>query len=189
MIQQSILTLFEIFEQHFFQKKQCKKERNPSGKAFYISQAFPGSVHDMHILSKSCDEIDDIINGTGLLADKGYVGGDKYIQSLHIPSDADRDRPLRVRRVLVEQYFGRLKKRFSVISERFPLRDDMVDLVFDLCCALVNIDLEKHPLKRDDEEVNKILIENDRVDALNRRDKHRAASRESRRLRDAKYFL
>lgn len=171
----------------FYSGKSCcyciKKEvvvNSSTGTAFYLSSGRPGSVHDMVILKDTCSDIKEIIGERSLLADKGYVGGSGYINTLRIPSDSEDDAELKKNRSLIERYFGRLKLRFDILSGVFPLSDDYFDDVFDICCGLLNIELGTMPLTENDGNINSILMENIRVEYELKRKKKRESNKKSR---------
>ena len=130
-------------------KKQCIININ-SGKCCLVSPAYPGSIHDMKILKETAEEVNDMLGETSILADLGYVGMEKYVPNSLVPSGDEEELALKKKRSFIERYFGRLKTRFNILCVNFPLDDKWVDLAFDCCCALLNIELDYQPLNRKD---------------------------------------
>lgn len=142
-----------------------------SGRCCYVSKGHPGSHHDMKILKETADEINKMVEDTKILADKGYKGSSEIVPGIVIPSSSDRDDKLRKRRVRVERYFGRLKCKFSVLSGKFPLSDDMFDITFDTCAAILNVELLRHSLKEGDENDEQNHLENLQIAEAQRRER------------------
>ena len=131
-------------------KEVCVNVR--SGTAAVISKAYPGSVHDLKILRDHAHAINDMLGGKILLADLGYQGARHDVPTI-VPCD-DSLEQLRTRRVLVECFFGRLKKMWTVFSTRWKLGEEVFDTFFDIACALTNLDILHRPLRQSEAEFN-----------------------------------
>ena len=125
----------------------------------------------MKILKETADEINEMVGETKILADKGYKGSHELVPGIVIPKSCAHDDELKRRRVRVERYFGRLKCRFSVLSGKFPLSDDLFDLTFDTCAAIMNVELLRHALKDGDENDERNHLENLNIAEAERRER------------------
>ena len=88
-----------------------------SGTAALVSKGFPGSAHDMHVLSSHHQEVRDMIGDIKVLADLGYTGGERYVPGMVVCSPSDL--VLKRRSVIVEQFFGRLKGVWRAFSGKW----------------------------------------------------------------------
>ena len=116
-----------------------------SGTAAIVSRAFPGSVHDINILRSHTDEVNGVLGGRSLLADLGYRGANVDVPTI-IVCDAAHPQH-RVRRVLIECFFGRLKSLWRVFSTTWVLGEEAFDTFFDLACCFTNMDILHRPLR------------------------------------------
>ena len=83
----------------------------------------------------------------------GYTGGQRHVPGMVVCMPDDH--VLKKRRVIVEQFFGRLKGVWRAFSEKWHLDEAPFDLFFDIACALTNIDIFIRPLRRQDRRFNK----------------------------------
>ena len=128
-----------------------------TGTASFVESAYPGSIHDISILRKGASKLVRVLQGSTLLADKGYRGGEADVGTLlvvteHSPSS------LRNGRVVVECYFGRLKSKYATLSRKWALDDQSFDTFFDLACCLTNADIMYNPLNNDERELHVNII-------------------------------
>ena len=119
-----------------------------SGTAAVVSRAFPGSVHDINVLRSHADEVNDILAGRSLLADLGYRGANVDVPTIIVCDATQQER--RVQRVLVECFFGRLKRLWRVFSTTWLLGEEAFDTFFDLACCFTNMDILHRPLRDTD---------------------------------------
>ena len=132
-------------------KEVCVNIR--SGTAALVSGGYPGSMPDIEILKMHATEINTLLGGKSILADLGYVGGERNVPGVVV---CRRDNPqLRARRVLVECFFGRLKGLFSLFSTTWRLDEKFFDIFFDTACALTNLHIVDNPLQAVDRQFNK----------------------------------
>lgn len=117
---------------------------------------------------------------TKMIADKGYVGGEIHLPNIKVATETKPHKPLRKKRTVVENYFGRLKRKYEVIGGTFPLDESSFDDVFNVSCCLINIELEKHPLKASDRENNKNIMKNIDEKGDERKGKGRVSNGSSR---------
>lgn len=95
-----------------------------------------------------------------ILADKGYQGLHRRIRAitpakrpangLLSPSDVAANDKIASDRVIVENFFGRLKTLWAVTSDIFTWKRDHYDLFFQTCVALTNVHIRFNPLRDDD---------------------------------------
>ena len=92
--------------------------------------------------------------------DKGYQGAQREVRAL-IPKkkpsgnvltfDEQRENDrISSDRVIVENFFGRLKTLWALSSDSYRWSRKKYDLVFQTCVALTNAHVRFHPLRADD---------------------------------------
>lgn len=92
-----------------------------------------------------------------LLADSGYQGL-QHIMPCILPFKRRLNRPLTAdqrrhnrrvarRRVLVENYYGRMKRRYRIMTDKYRGERHNYELYLKLCVALTNFHVMKHPLR------------------------------------------
>ena len=149
-----------------------------------MSRSFPGSVHGINALRSHAAEINDILAGRSILADLGYHGAHVDVPTLIVCDGAVAR--LRVRRVLVECFFGRLKCLWRVFSTTWTLGGEDFDMFFDIACALTNMDILHRPLRENDRLFNVGVLNLFRMtfeDAQERRQRVNRVYNERRRRR------
>ena len=103
-------------------KRHCLKKEVivnvRSGTAAMISEARPGSVTDIVVLKDHAERVNLMLGVTRMLADDGYRG-DTRVNNLVLASNGG-DGDTRAR-LIVERFFGRLKKVFFVFSKTWEL--------------------------------------------------------------------
>lgn len=135
------------------------------GLAVHVATGYKGSIHDKAIFDET---IDDFYNSVicfhegepdQIMADKGYQDGhSQYIISpikgsyyTLSPEDLQYNEKLSKIRIIVENFFGRLKCRYKIIGSKFRGAHTHYELIFKTCCALVNFEiLSGHPLREED---------------------------------------
>lgn len=161
-------------------KKQVVVNVN-TGTACYVSKSSPGSEHDMLLLKRTAQDLNNMIGDTKLIADKGYKGIQRFVPNGYVAENENE----RKKRVMVERFFGRLKTNYSLMINKFRLNHSIFDTMFDICCAIANIDIMIHPL--DAEEINYrnylnniiVLFEEKRAEKQRRDKEYRRRQRES----------
>lgn len=92
-----------------------------------------------------------------LLVDSGYQGLQHSLPCI-LPFKRRPTRPLTAdqkrhnrrvakRRVLVENYYGRLKRRYRIMTDKYRGEHSNYEMFFKLCIALTNFHVAKHPLR------------------------------------------
>ena len=141
-----------------------------NGVVMEVSQLIPASVHDITIFRRSgavalfqqtrwvnrrCEHV-----GHEGLFDGGYQGLAREMAAI-IPArrrpnkdlteeESEHNRRIAHRRIVIENYYARLKGYWGVLSGRY--RGDLSDYntVVRLCVALTNILVMRYPLRRDE---------------------------------------
>ncbi|RHY96587.1 hypothetical protein DYB37_013965 [Aphanomyces astaci] len=99
-----------------------------------------------------------------VLADKGYQGIQHNVRAvlplkkpiggiLTFAEQAKNDR-IASDRVIVENYFGRLKTLWATCSDTYRWSRKSYDIVFQACLALTNVHVRLHPLRAEDGDSN-----------------------------------
>ena len=83
-------------------------------------------------------------------ADKGYVSNefsDRFLCSTKgspmklSEFKNEKNAQISSKRVLIENYFGRLKNKFEIMNGRYRSYRDKYNTFFKNCCSLVNFDI------------------------------------------------
>ena len=141
----------------------CMKSQviiNLKGLAVDVITSIPGSEHDKSIFDKNIHFFkQNFTSNFKILADKGYqddssnllvtpVKGNFYTLK---PEQLKYNEDLGKIRILIENYFGRLKSKFNIMKEKYRGSHSNYKDFFILCCALINFDiLNEHPLRQID---------------------------------------
>jgi hypothetical protein len=140
------------------------------GAAVLVASGVPGAMHDMFLFREHTGELIELIHRHAgepvtILADKGYIGNSGSPEVALVTPH--RKPPLRVltpeqqqdnaeigsERVIIENFFGRMRTKFHITSGRWPHKEEFYPIVFEICCALVNFDIRSpggSPLRADD---------------------------------------
>ena len=99
------------------------------------------------------------------MADLGYIGIKRFIPTAVIPKKKpilvlDKEWNFKVSsdRVVCENYYGRNKNLWSILSQTFRWDLSDYDTVFGVCCALTNYHLQRYPLRNEEHNVYRGLI-------------------------------
>ncbi|RHY42117.1 hypothetical protein DYB34_009546 [Aphanomyces astaci] len=152
----------------------------PTGFAINVTAAVPGSVADISIfeaneafhadkMRKTDAErdmpdagpmLDEYPNDWAILADKGYQGLHRRMRAitpakrapggLLTMSDMEYNDNIATDRVIVENYFGRLKTLWAIVNESYTWKRENYDLYLQTCVALTNCHIRFSPLRVDD---------------------------------------
>ena len=189
----------------FEQKKQwfsgkhgayCLKSQvitDMKGTAIMVNSGYFGSIHDMHIFRETLEEWHHIaiLHPTipqKVLADKGYQAND--VEALVTPIKGSPDKLSRQdnafnerigkTRIIVENFFGRLKNRYAIIGSVYRHSHDLYPKIFKLCCAFTNFEIRfcGHGLRRDDGDWYSKFYTND-IEAM----RNRAQDQQNKRKR------
>ena len=171
-----------------------------NGLAVHVAAAYKGSIYDKAIFDATIDDFNESVvsfhvdEPNQIMADKGYQDG----QSQQIVSpikgsyytlsqeDLSFNEKLSKIRIIVENFFGRLKCRYKIIGSKFRESHDNYELFFKTCCALVNFEIiYGHPLRDDDHDFflkHRATLRKKIDDEINQR-KEKTKSQKRRRMR------
>lgn len=150
----------------------------PNGSCVFVSDMFPGSVHDFTIflrqlpvyqafLRKEEGERGNLDQGSrpnswSIMADKGYTGADRHCNAV-LPWRVNRrgeqitQASLRTRntsiarnRIICENFYGRMKTIFAITGDKFRGSLSEFTLFNDIAIALTNFHISRRPLRRFD---------------------------------------
>lgn len=149
---------FEIAKKYFSGKHYiyCLKSQvivNIKGLAVHIVTSIPGAKHDKNVFDSNIHDFEKIIalhpdQPKKILADKGYQDPNSAILVTPVKGNsADLTREqltfnenLGEVRIIVENFFGRVKSRYEIMSSVFRGSHDTYADIFTVCCALVNFE-------------------------------------------------
>lgn len=155
------------------------------GLAVHIMTGIKGGVHDKAVFDESLDDFKKKVMNLHpdkvqkILGDKGYQ--DQTSDVLVTPykgnifdlddSKLKHNQNLGNRRVIVENFFGRLKNRYQITKDTY--RSDLSDYssFFTICCALVNYEIVLcgHPLHDSDSDYYRRLVTKMIKDAIQKK--------------------
>ena len=103
-------------------------------------------------------------NSWAILADKGYVGLEEEVRIItpHKGSnltaeESNYNKKLGADRVLIENFYGRLKLCWGLIRNKFKGSHVNYDTLFEIACGLTNVLLKYSPLRAEDGEYYRAL--------------------------------
>jgi hypothetical protein len=97
------------------------------------------------------------------MLDKGYVGIETDLRAVlpkkrkrgelnQNPNEVQRNESIASVRILVENYYGRMKGKFRVMSSKWRSDAGNYNTIFGLCIALTNFEILKRPLRKEREQ-------------------------------------
>ena len=128
----------------------------------------------------NAETINRLVGDAVILGDKGYRGGTSAVRNLFVVEDVDPE-AFRNVRVIVECFFGPLKKKYGVFATKWTLSVDLFDLFFDCACAMTNADILLNPLDAQDGTFNEWIVERWQASEARRRRDRAEANRIYRR--------
>ena len=134
------------------------------GFCVYASPLFKGSVHDVDILREDEQNVKKIwVEGTSVLGDTGFVGQvpipmilpfKQPINGVLTRQQDEFNLTVARERVLIENFFGRLKVKWPAIEKAVRVQVDRLASFVRIVVALTNLDLKARPLRRQCRELN-----------------------------------
>lgn len=117
-----------------------------SGFIVWLFGGAPGHMHDLDI-SRTSGILNHLLPGELILADKGYIGVDRFLTPVRQPvTDAQWviNSFISKKRVLVENVIGRVKVFHCLVQ---PWRNDLAlhPIVMDVLCNLTNLEFLSAP--------------------------------------------
>ena len=206
---QRILTPTGTFDQkkQWFSGKHgcyCLKSQvitDMKGAAIMVNSGYMGSIHDMRIFRETINEWHRIailhpIIPQKILADKGYQANDINVLITPVKGSPERlsrqenafNERIGKSRIVVENFFGRVKNRYSIIGSVFRHSHEMYPKIFTLCCAFTNFEIRLcgHGLREEDGDWYSKFYTSD-IEAMKNRaldqQEKRKRARERRRIR------
>ena len=100
-----------------------------------------------------------------ILADKGYIGVGTQIRIITpfkgnniTPEELQFNKKVGADRVIIENFYGRLKLYWSIIRNKYKGSHSNYDTVFEICAGLTNFLLKYSPLRSEDGEYYRALL-------------------------------
>jgi len=117
------------------------------------------------------------------MADKGYQGAHelgRYIipnkgSSLTNQEKASNNNIAKAR-IIIQNFYGRMKKLFKILVEAFRLDEDCFDDIFVICFYLTNYHIQNSPLRKEDGEYHRAVLKKWWVEEDERREKIKTAN-------------
>lgn len=157
-------------------KFHCAKVQgfvSPTGLLIHFSRCFPGKIHDFQVFKDSglkklileennnCQRI--FKENCTVLADSGYQGISKEVPGAVTPRKKQRgqertvedmafNKTITYRRIIVENWFGRLKTLWRIMFHCYRLRITFYDTLWKFCAAITNFHIKHHPLRANQDE-------------------------------------
>lgn len=146
-----------------------------SGTAIDVSRFYPGSVHDLTVFRDHVRTFEQKLGGSAIVADAGFVGArDRHnivIADRHAPE------PIRLCRLIVENFFGRLKTICRIFRLPWPIGAASFDEFFQFACCVTNFHILHNPLRQADVDMNERYIRALTAEAVRRQETHREFQR------------
>ena len=136
------------------------------GLAVHIVTDIAGGVHDKRIFDDNLKDFREQVlqyhtnDPAKIMGDKGYQDQSSPILVTPYKGDINSlddeqlefNQKLGKIRVIVENYFGRLKIRYQICKDRFRSDRSLYKMYFRICCSLINFELSQcnHPLRQTD---------------------------------------
>ena len=141
---------------------------SPMEQLIHFSTSAPGSVHDftlfknsnLKILIEKENQICQALFNTDCttLADAGYQGLANILNGAVTPFKKPKNgsltddqiranKKISHRRIIVENYFGRLKVLWKIMAIKFRLKLSLYDQIWGFCAALTNAHIHYNPLR------------------------------------------
>ncbi|RQM29211.1 hypothetical protein B5M09_011706 [Aphanomyces astaci] len=180
----------------------------PNGFAIFCTEHYKGSISDKTIFDENVDvhkaglakQQDETLladpnrehTSWAVLADKGYQGIQHEVRAV-LPSkkpkggiltfeEQRRNDAIASDRVVVENFFGRMKTLWAVCTDKYRWSRQNYDVIFQTGVALTNVHIRFHPLKDEDGDVNTQYI--NRLNAIGTKlikDKRKASQKHKKK--------
>lgn len=182
----------------------------PNGQVAFISETYGGSVHDFTIFKDNVEIYKEFLQKKGqdnkikdvgelkekypkmwaLMADKGYQGASELLRAI-LPEKGDelteedkvRNKKIAKNRIICENFYGRMKKLFKIMEEKFRWDEEMYPIVFKVCVALTNYHISKYPLRAEDGVYYNAILKKYAEESLEKKRKQKENYLKSKRAR------
>ena len=120
------------------------------GHCIHVSNAERAAAHDMMVYRNNRPQLLAGLMQAGyknpiILADQGYKC---ELPELYVPDTPCKQ--LNARRLIVENYFGRMTNVFRIVRMTFPFKYDTVNPFLKALCFLTNVHVFKNPLRKEE---------------------------------------
>ncbi|ETV74819.1 hypothetical protein H257_10880 [Aphanomyces astaci] len=136
----------------------------PNGLTINVTDCAVGSTNRATPTSATTNDAlrDKFPSQWSVLADKGYQGTQEYVRGFtplkrppHGQLTMEQERSnakLSSDRVIVKNFFGRLKTLWGLASDKYTWKKDEYNMYFQMCVALTNVHIRFNPLRNVDGE-------------------------------------
>ena len=181
-----------------------------NGSAMFVSDVYAGSVHDFSIFKDNVSVYKEFLKKRtndgniedkgelkdqypslwSAIADKGYQGAIELLRMI-LPKkgkklkreDIERNKKISKNRIICENFYGRLKKLFKIMEEKFRWDENMYGTVMQICVALTNYHIMKYPLRNEDGVYYRAVLKKYALEAL---DKKRKQTEKNKKYKENK---
>lgn len=155
------------------------------GHCIHVTNAERAGTHDMMVYRNNRGMLLAGLAAAGftnpiILGDKGY----KVTEFKELYAGWDSNPTLNARRLIVENYFGRMTKVFGVVKEKFSLGYDHVNDYIKALCFLTNVSVKLKPLREKDYRVYRAFMLSLKSQDKKKKEKHAEIMRKSRHTQD-----
>ena len=128
------------------------------GHCIHVSNAERAATHDMMVYRNNRPQLLAGLIQAGyrnpvILADQGYKC---ELPELFVPDTPCKQ--LNARRLIVENYFGRMTNVFRIVRMKFPFGYDMVNPFLKALCFLTNVHVFKSPLRKEEFKLHRAFV-------------------------------
>lgn len=128
------------------------------GHCVYVSNAERAATHDMMVYRNNRIQLLSGLSAGGfknpiILADQGYKC---ELPELFVPDTPNK--MLNGRRLVVENYFGRMTNVFRIVRAKFPFGYEIVNPFLKALCFLTNVHVRTKPLRAEEYKLHRAFI-------------------------------
>lgn len=200
---------------HFRYGYKTETGHAPNGMLMFISPHSKGAKHDFSIFKENIGKYNLFLRkgnssrtmaDSGLLhtqfpnswagmVDKGYQGAQELGRYI-LPKKGSRlttqermlNENIAKSRIIIENYYGRMKKLFKIMTDVFRFEEDCYDDVIVICACLTNYNIAKNPLRKEDGDYQKAVLKCWRQEEEQRQEKRKASNQAYQLNKKRKYL-